>query len=61
MVGSGHFLKNHRHLLLVDDIAGGVHVGLGVGEKYRGVDGLDCVGHHPHALSRVFDERHHIG
>ena len=41
VVVAGHFLEYHGHLLLVDDVAGGVHVGLAVGIEHGGIYRLD--------------------
>ena len=56
-----NFLNDDGHLLLVDDIARGVHIGFRCGIEHRGVDGLDGVGEHVKHLVRVVVTRNHIG
>ena len=56
-----HFLQNHRHLLLVDDIARCRHIRLGVFVIHRGVNALDGGGEHLQHLLLVFEVRNHIG
>ena len=58
---SHHFLEDDRHLLLVDDIARGRHVGLGVAVVDRRVDRLDGTSQHAQHLVLVVEIRNHIG
>ena len=56
-----HLLENDRHLLLVDDVARGSHVGLGVAVVDGGIDRLDGTRQHPQHLVLVFQTGYHIG
>ena len=54
-------LQDDGHLLLVDDIRRGGHVGLGVLVVDGGVDGLDGTGQHAQHLVLVVQIGHHVG
>ena len=45
-----HLLQYNRHLLLVDNIAGGLHIRLAVLIIYRGVNSLDGIAQHTQHL-----------
>ena len=55
-----HLLQDDRHLLLVDDIAGGRHIGFGVAVEHRSIDTLDGSGKHLQHLVFVVDVGNHI-
>ena len=56
-----HLLQDNRHLLLVDDVAGGCHVCLGIAIEYRGIHALDGTGEHLEHLILIVEIRNHIG
>ena len=56
-----HLLQDDGHLLLVDDVGGGRHIGLAVGIEYRGVDGFHGIEHQPQHLLLVVESRNHVG
>ena len=56
-----HFLQEHGHLLLVDDVARGGHVSLAVLVEHRGVDGLDGIHQEFETLGDVVNRRNHVG
>ena len=56
-----HLLQYDGHLLLVDDVLRGGHVGLGVAIVDRGIDALDGCGQHLHHGILVLDKRNHVG
>ncbi len=43
---ANHLLKDDRHLFLVDDVASGSHVSLGIAIEHRGIDALDGTSQH---------------
>ena len=56
-----HLLQDDGHLLLVDDVGCGAHVGLGAAVIYRGIHALDGLGDvlcHGMAIGAVGD---HVG
>ncbi len=60
-LSSDNFLKNYRHLFLVDDVSGSSHVVLAVLIVDRCVDTLDGIAQHSHHLVLVVYIRNHIG
>ena len=56
-----HLLQNDCHLLLVDDIAGGLHIVLTAPVEDTGINGLDGFGEHRETLVAVVCCRYHIG
>ena len=55
-----NLLQDDRHLLLINDIACGSHIGLGVTIINRGIDGLDGTSQHTQHFILVFKIRNHI-
>ena len=58
---ANHLLQDNGHLLLVDDIARGRHVSLGVTIVNRGINPLDGAGQHVEHLVLVVQAWYHIG
>ena len=58
---SGHFLKNHRHFFLVDDVARGRHIRLAVAVEHRSVYPLDGIAQHLQPHVTTLHVRYHIG
>ena len=58
---SHHFLNDDGHFLLVDDIAGGLHVCLAVAIEYRSIDSLDSVAQHTEHFVLVLQIGNHVG
>ena len=56
-----HLLQDDGHLLLVDDIAGGSHIGLRVLIINGGIDALDGTGQHAQHLVLIVQIGYHIG
>ena len=56
-----HLLQDYCHLLLVDDVAGGGHVCLGIAIEHRGIHALDGAGEHLEHLILIREIRYHIG
>ena len=56
-----HLLQDHRHLLLVDDVARGGHICLGVAVEHGGIDSLDGTRQHLQHLVLVLQAGYHIG
>ena len=56
-----HFLQDNRHLLLVDDVLRGEHIGLRVLIINGSIDTLDSAGQHAEHLVFVVQIRYHIG
>ena len=54
-------MQDDGHFLLVDDIGGCRHVGLGVAVVDRGIHTLDGTGQHPQHLVLVVEVGNHIG
>ena len=55
-----YFLEDDGHLLLVDDVARGLHVGFGVSEVDGGVNTLDRVAQHAEHLVLVVQVGNHV-
>ena len=58
---SHHLLQNNRHLLLVDDVAGGCHIRLGITIEHGGIHALDGTSQHLEHLILIIKIRNHIG
>ena len=56
-----HFLYDYRHLLLVDNVAGGCHIRLAVGEEHRGIHALDGIAELLEHSALIGEMRYHIG
>ena len=56
-----HLLQYHRHLFLVNHIACGSHICLGVAIEHRGIHSLDGTRQHAQHLVLVAELRYHIG
>ena len=55
-----HFLQNHRHLLLVDDIRGCSHIILAGTIEHRSIDALDGIAQHSQTHIFIFCKRNHV-
>ena len=58
---SHHFLYYHCHLLLVDNVARGLHICLAVGEEHRGIHSLYGVAQLLEHGSLIGEMRYHVG
>ena len=58
---ANYLLQNHRHFLLVDNVARGRHVTLAGGKEHRRVDTLHRTRQRVHRGVAVAQARHHIG
>ena len=56
-----HLLQDNRHLLLVDDVAGGSHIRLGITIEHGGIHALDGTSQHLKHLIFILKIRNHIG
>ena len=57
---TGHFLQNHGHFFLVDDVRRGGHIGLRIAVEHRRIDALDGGFEHIEHLVFVGKPRNHI-
>ena len=55
-----HLLEDDGHLLLVNDVARGLHVGFRVAEEHRGIHTFDGVGEHAQHFIFVIQIRNHV-
>ena len=55
-----YLLQDDGHFLLVDDVAGGLHVGLRVAEEHRCIYPLDGIAEHAEHLVLVVQIGNHV-
>ena len=61
MLLTDDFLQDDRHLLLVDDVLRGQHIGFRILVIDGGIDTLDGAGQHAQHLVLVVETGYHVG